>query len=62
VRIFAACGTHAEIAGMVASRWGGAADSIELNFPAGTPVEERRDIVADIHRIPQTFTGFRTDW
>jgi probable F420-dependent oxidoreductase len=62
VRIFAACGTYAEIAGMVAARWGGAADSIELNFPAGTPIGLQREVITDIQRIPHEFTGFKTDW
>jgi probable F420-dependent oxidoreductase len=61
VRIFAACGTHAEIAGMIAARWGGAADSIELNFPADTATGLQREILTDVHRIPQAFTGFATD-
>jgi len=62
VRIFAACGTYTDIAGIVATRWGGAADSIELNFPAETPAGLQREVIADIHRIPQAFTSFRTDW
>jgi hypothetical protein len=62
VRIFAACGTYAEIAGMVAARWGGAADAIELNFPADAPIGLRKEVLADIHRIPHVFEGFRTDW
>jgi probable F420-dependent oxidoreductase len=60
VHIFAACGTYAEIAHKVAARWGGAADTIEMNFPLGTPVGLQREVVADIHRIPHVFTGFRT--
>jgi hypothetical protein len=62
VRIFAACGTYREIAEVTAARWGGAADSIELNFRPDTPVGLQRDIIADIHRIPQAFAGFKTDW
>ena len=62
VRIFAACGTYETIKDAVAARWGGAADSIELNFPAGTPAGLQREIIADIHAIPHAFQGFRTDW
>jgi alkanesulfonate monooxygenase SsuD/methylene tetrahydromethanopterin reductase-like flavin-dependent oxidoreductase (luciferase family) len=62
VRIFAACGTHATIAKEIATRFGGAADSIDLHFPAGTPGGLQREIVADIHRIPMTFIGFNTNW
>jgi len=62
VQIFAVCGTYAEIAGMIAARWGGLADSIELNFPAGTPAGLQREILTDIRRIPHAFRGFRTGW
>jgi probable F420-dependent oxidoreductase len=62
VRIFAACGTYREIAGAIGARWGGLADSIELNFPAGTPEGLQREILTDIHRIPHAFRGFRTGW
>jgi probable F420-dependent oxidoreductase len=58
VRIFAACGTYAELADMVAARWGGAADSIDLTFPGDAPEGLQREILADIHRVPQAFTGF----
>ena len=34
VRIFAACGTYAELARGVEQRYGGLADAIEINFPA----------------------------
>lgn len=58
VRAFAACGTYATLAGAVAERWGGAADTIEMNFPTGTPIGLQRELLADIRRIPHTFTGF----
>jgi probable F420-dependent oxidoreductase len=60
VRIFAACGTYAEIADKIAARWGGAADAIDLSFPVGTPVGLQRELLADIRRIPQAFAGFNT--
>jgi probable F420-dependent oxidoreductase len=62
VRIFAACGPYAELAGLIETRYGGLADSIELNFPAGTPGGLQREILADIQRIPHAFEGFRTGW
>jgi hypothetical protein len=62
VRIFAACGTYDEIAAAIAARYGGLADAIELNFPRGTPDGLRRELVADIHRIPHGFKGFDTRW
>src|ERR1700756_1210217 len=62
VRIFAACGTYDEITAAVEMRYGGLADSIELNFPAGTPVGRQRELLADIRRIPHNFEGFDTRW
>ena len=60
VRIFAACGTFAEIAAAIEARYGGLADSIELNFPAGTAAGFQRELLSDIHRIPHIFQGFGT--
>lgn len=60
VRVFAACGTYAEIAGVIGSRFGGAADSIDLNFPPDALPGLQREILTDIHSIPHAFAGFRT--
>lgn len=60
VRIFAACGTYDEIAAAIGARFGGAADSIDLNFPPGTAPGLVHELVADIRRIPHTFQGFAT--
>ncbi len=62
VRIFAACGTYGEIAAAIERRYGGVADSIDLDFPAGTPDGLQRELLADIRRIPHRFAGFATDW
>jgi hypothetical protein len=62
VRIFTACGTHGEIEGAIAARFGGAADSIDLHFPPGTPAGLQRELLRDIHGIPRAFTGFDTRW
>jgi len=62
VRIFAACGTYDEIAAAIEARYGGLADAIELNFPAGTPAGLQRELLSDIHRIPHRFEGFDTNW
>jgi Luciferase-like monooxygenase len=62
VRIFAACGTYDEIAAAIEARYGGLADAIELDFPAGTPAGLQRELVADIRRIPHRFEGFDTSW
>lgn len=57
VRIFAACGTYSEIAKAVEERYGGAADSIDLEFPEGAPMGLRREVLSDIRRIPHRFVG-----
>ena len=62
MRIFAACGTYDEITRAIDERFGGLADSIEMNFPAGTPAELQRELLADIRRIPHAFEGFDTRW
>ena len=60
VRIFAACATYDGLAHAIAERFGGAADSIDLEFPADAPVGLQRQLLADIRRIPHRFTGFDT--
>ncbi len=62
VRIFAACGTYTEIAGVIEQRFGGAADSVDLDFPQATPSGLRRELIADIRRIPHRFAGFDSNW
>jgi probable F420-dependent oxidoreductase len=62
VRIFAACGTYDHLAKAIDERFGGAADSIDLHFPHGTPVGLMKELVTEIHRIPHTFSGFNTNW
>lgn len=62
VRLFAACGTYREIAGAIEARFGGLADSIEMNFPDGTPAGLQRELLSDIRRIPHAFEGFDTGW
>src|ERR1700736_2468019 len=62
VRIFAACGTSDEIAQAIEARYGGLADAIEINFPAGTPAGLQRELLSDIRRIPHAFKGFDTSW
>jgi probable F420-dependent oxidoreductase len=61
VRIFAACGTYRQIARAIEERYGGAADSIDLDFPPDTPLGLRRELIADIRRIPHRFAGFATN-
>jgi probable F420-dependent oxidoreductase len=62
VRIFAACGTYDEIAREIEGRYGGLADSIELNFPTDAAVGLQRELLADIRQIPHAFEGFAPGW
>ena len=62
VHIFAACGTYRDIAGAIRQRYGGVADSIDMEFPADAPIGLRREVLADVQRIPHRFTGFAADW
>jgi probable F420-dependent oxidoreductase len=62
VHIFAACGPHDRIAALIAERWGGLADSVQLDFPSGTPAGLQRELLADIRAIPHAFRGFATGW
>ena len=59
LRLFAACGTYAEIAGEIERRFGGVADSITINPPPGWQPGPVREMLADIHRIPHDFRGFK---
>jgi probable F420-dependent oxidoreductase len=58
VRIFAACGTYSQIAAAIERRYGGAADSLDLDFPPDTPPGLQYELIADIQRIPHRFAGF----
>src|SRR5215470_2702550 len=62
VRIFTAWGTYDAIPTAIEARYGGLADAIELNFPAGTPAGLQRELLTDIRRIPHRFEGFDTRW
>ncbi len=59
VRIFAACGTYSEIAGAIEQRYGGVANSLDLEFPPEAPGGLQRELIADIQRIPRQFAGFK---
>jgi probable F420-dependent oxidoreductase len=62
VRIFAACGTYEQLPRAIEERFGGAADSVDIHFPSGTPAGLTRELVTDIKRIPHVFRGFNTGY
>lgn len=63
VHLFAAVGTHKEIASRIAERFGGLSDAINLrpdssNYGGDVPP----DVIGEIKRIPTRFQGYRTGW
>jgi probable F420-dependent oxidoreductase len=62
LHIFAACAPYDTLTAAVVDRFGGAADSIDLNFPSDAPPGLQRELLADLRRIPHRFTGFDTNW
>ena len=62
VRLFAAVGTHPELARAVEARFGGVVDTVALSGGYGTRQDIPPDLVQDIRRIPSVFTGYRTGW
>jgi probable F420-dependent oxidoreductase len=63
VRLFAAVGTHREIAARIEERFGGLSDALNLRADssgAGDAVPP--DVLQDIRRIPTAFRGYRTAW
>jgi len=62
VRRFAAVGTHRQLAGAIAERFGGVTDSVTLSGGYGVRQAIPPDLVQDIRRIPSAFVGFDTRW
>jgi probable F420-dependent oxidoreductase len=63
VHLFAAVGTHREIADRIAERIGGVSDALNLradSSSAGGDVPP--DVIQEIKRIPTPFRGYRTAW
>jgi hypothetical protein len=63
VHLFAAVGTHREIAGKIAERFGGVSDALSLradssSFGGDVPP----DVIQEIKRIATPFSGYRTVW
>ena len=62
LRLFAAVGTHRDIAGEIGRRFGGVADAVALSGGYGMRQDIPPDLIEDIRRIPSLFTGYRTSW
>ncbi|MBI3826607.1 MAG: TIGR03617 family F420-dependent LLM class oxidoreductase [Candidatus Rokubacteria bacterium] len=62
VRLFAAVGTHEDLAREIERRFGGISDTVGLSGGYGTRQDAPPDLVQDIRRIPSAFTGYATEW
>jgi alkanesulfonate monooxygenase SsuD/methylene tetrahydromethanopterin reductase-like flavin-dependent oxidoreductase (luciferase family) len=67
VHLFAAVGTHREIAGAIERRFGGVSDAVNVgaNAPGQTEkgqTELPHGVLQDIRQIPARFTEYRTAW
>ena len=57
--LFVARAPYEGIAEAIERRFGGLVDSVTLEFAPDTPATTRRQVIADIQRIPNRFRGFR---
>jgi probable F420-dependent oxidoreductase len=62
VRLFAAVGTHRDLAREIERRFGGVSDSVGLSGGYGVRQHVPPDLIQDIRRIPSAFAGYRTSW
>jgi probable F420-dependent oxidoreductase len=62
VHLFAAVGTHKEIAGAVERRFGGLSDAVFASINSTIRSDLPADVLADLRRIPVRFKGYRTPW
>jgi probable F420-dependent oxidoreductase len=58
--LFVARATYDELPGAIARRYGGVVDTVSIDFASGTPASVRRDVVAEIQKIPSSFETFQT--
>jgi probable F420-dependent oxidoreductase len=61
VRLFAAVGTHKEIAGAIRERFAGS-DSVSASATSEEGADLPPDVIQDIRRIETAFVGFDTAW
>jgi alkanesulfonate monooxygenase SsuD/methylene tetrahydromethanopterin reductase-like flavin-dependent oxidoreductase (luciferase family) len=62
VRLFAAVGTHRELAREVERRFGGVSDAVAPSGGYGVRQELPPDLIQDLRRISSVFTGYHTAW
>ena len=62
VHLFAAIGTHREIAKAIEQRFGGVADTIALSGGYGVRQDLPPDLIQDLRRIPSPFTAHPRVW
>lgn len=62
VHLFAAVGTHKEIAKAIEEHFGGLSDCISASPNSAVPADLPPDLIQDIRKIPTSFKGFKTAW
>lgn len=62
LHLFAAIGTHREIAKAIEVRFGGLVDTISTGNPDRSASDLPPDVLQDIHKLPSPFTGYTTPW
>ena len=60
--LFAVVGSHAVIAGKIAERYGGLADTLSLFIPTDTDPGPLGEVVRDIQRLAMPFKGYKSAW
>lgn len=60
VRLFAAVGTHAEIAARIAERFGGLVDTVYASLSTTMPSDLPQEAITAVRKIPVVFTGYNT--
>jgi probable F420-dependent oxidoreductase len=62
VRLFAAVGTHRDLARAIEHRFGGVSDAVAPSGGYGMRQILPPELIQDVRRIPSAFTGFQTRW
>jgi len=62
LRLFAAVGTHAEIADRIAERFGGLVDTVYASVSSTMPSDMPQEAIAAVRAIPIAFTSYATSF